>query len=47
MVPYLPGIAYVASLIGIGALTYALAKVHRLRTLGIDIDAVYREIPPE
>lgn len=47
VVPYLPGIAYVASLIGIGALTYALAKVHRLRTLGIDIDAVYREIPPE
>ena len=44
--PYWPGIAYIAGLIGLGALTYLAARVIRLRQ-GIDIRLVYAEIPPE
>ncbi len=44
--PYIPGIAYVVSLIGLGAVIYVASKVYNLRR-GIDIDLNYRGIPPE
>ena len=38
--------AYIASLVGLGVVTYALAKYFRARE-GIDISLVYKQIPPE
>jgi Amino acid transporters len=38
--------AYIASLVGLGLITYITAKKVRSRE-GIDIDLVYKEIPPE
>ncbi|BCU70938.1 amino acid permease [Stygiolobus caldivivus] len=37
---------YILSLVGLGLVTYTLAKVIRKRE-GIDVDLVYKEIPPE
>lgn len=44
--PYIPGIAYVAGLIGLGIISYVVSKYVNLRR-GIDIDLNYKEIPPE
>ncbi|EWG07668.1 MAG: amino acid transporter [Candidatus Aramenus sulfurataquae] len=44
--PYVPGIAYVVSLIGLGVVIYVASKVYNLRR-GINIDLNYKEIPPE
>ncbi|MCY0859669.1 MAG: amino acid permease [Sulfolobaceae archaeon] len=44
--PFWPGIAYIASLIGLGAIIYVIARIINLRK-GIDISLVYKEIPPE
>lgn len=38
--------AYISSLVGLGVITYVLAKYYRKKE-GIDIDLVYEEIPPE
>ena len=38
--------AYIASLVALGVVTYALAKYFRARE-GIDISLVYMQIPPE
>ena len=38
--------AYIFSLVGLGVITYALAKYFRKKE-GIDISLVYKEIPPE
>ncbi|AOL16912.1 amino acid permease [Sulfolobus sp. A20] len=45
--PYLPGIAYILSLIGLGAVIFLSSYVYRMKKNGIDIRLVYKEIPPE
>ncbi|NON61268.1 APC family permease [Acidianus sp. RZ1] len=40
------GTGYIISLVGLGVITYILAKIVR-REQGIDIDVVYKEIPPD
>lgn len=44
--PYIPGIAYIVGLIGLGAAIYVISKYVNLNR-GIDIDLNYKEIPPE
>jgi amino acid transporter len=44
--PYLPGIMYIVSLIGSGAIIFIVSYFYRLRR-GIDLMLIYKEIPPE
>ncbi|WP_149528243.1 APC family permease [Sulfuracidifex tepidarius] len=44
--PFIPGIIYIVSLIGTGALIYSLSRVIHERK-GINIDLSFKEIPPE
>ncbi|MEM4042633.1 MAG: amino acid permease [Saccharolobus sp.] len=44
--PYLPGIMYIVSLIGSGAIIFIVSYFYRLRR-GIDLTLTYKEIPPE
>jgi amino acid transporter len=44
--PFLPGIAYIVSLIGLGAVIYIISRTMNYRR-GINIDLNFKEIPPE
>ncbi|QGA53321.1 amino acid permease [Sulfolobus sp. E5-1-F] len=44
--PYWPGIAYIVSLIGLGAIIYISSYLYR-KSKGIDLRLVYKEIPPD
>ncbi len=44
--PFIPGIIYIVSLVGMGAVVYSLSKIIRERK-GINIDLSFKEIPPE
>lgn len=44
--PFWPGIAYIISLIGLGAIIYSISRYINLKK-GIDISLIYKEIPPE
>ncbi|WP_338604098.1 amino acid permease [Sulfolobus tengchongensis] len=44
--PYWPGIAYIGSLIGLGAIIFVSSYFYRLRQ-GINLILTYKEIPPE
>ncbi|BFI74893.1 APC family permease [Sulfurisphaera ohwakuensis] len=39
--------AYIISLIGLGVISYFLARYYRMKKEGIDISLIYKEIPPE
>jgi hypothetical protein len=44
--PFWPGIAYIASLVGLSVIIYGVSKWNNLKK-GINIDLNYKEIPPE